>query len=65
MLSHMEDSILFYSWVIFHYRRVYIRHYLHSFICPWTLRFRVLASIYNAAMNIGVHVSFQISVFFG
>ena len=38
-------------------------HLLYPFICWWTFRLLPLAIVNNAAMNIGVHVSFRISVF--
>ena len=45
---------------------MYILHLLHPFICQCTLRLLpcVLAIVNSAAMNIGVHVSFWIRVFF-
>ena len=42
---------------------IYIPHLLYPFICWWTFRLLPLAIVNNAAMNIGVHVSFRISVF--
>ena len=36
----------------------------YPFICSWTLRlFHIFPAVKKAAMNIGVHASFQISVF--
>ena len=46
----------FYGWVIFHC--IYVPHLLYPSLC-----FHVLAIVNSAAMNIGVHVSFQIKVF--
>ena len=53
----------FYGWVIFHC--VYVPHLLYPFLCWWTHLgcFYVLVIVNNAAVNIGVHVSFQIMVF--
>ena len=53
---------LFYSFcggVVFHC--IYVPHLLYSFI-SWGC-FQVLAIVNSAAINIGVHVSFQIQVF--
>ena len=53
--------IIFYGWVIFHW--IYIPH-LYPFICLWTFMLLPCLGYCNStAMNIGVHVSFQIRVF--
>ena len=53
--------IPFYGWVIFHC--VYV-HPLYLLLCWWHLGcFHVLDVVYSAAANIGVHVSFWITVF--
>ena len=55
-------SFSFYGWVIF--RCMYVPHLLYLFICWWTFRlFCVLAIVNSVAMNIGVHISFQMRVF--
>ena len=39
-------------------------HFLYPFIYQWTLGcFRILVIVNNDAMDIGMHISFQISVF--
>ena len=54
---------LFFMTVIFHC--IYVSH-LYPFICQWNLGcFYVLTIVNSAAINIGVHVSFQIIVFLG
>ena len=57
-------QIHFYGWIIFHC--MYVPHLLYPFICQWTSSsFHVLAIVYSASMNIGVHVSFSIMVCLG
>ena len=54
----------FYGWVVFHC--IYVPHLLYPFLCWWTFRLLSCMGILNsAAMNTGVHVSFQSIVFFG
>ena len=56
-----QNFILFYDCTVF--RCIYVSH-LYPFICWWTLRlFSYLSFVNSSPMNIGVHVSFQMSVF--
>ena len=72
MLLQMVKFISFYGWVVFLcvcvWAHVHVPQFLYPFICGWTLRcldsFHLLATINNAAMNVGIHVSFWISLFF-
>ena len=55
---------LFHSflWLLFHY--IHVPHLLYPFLSWWAFSsFHVLAAANSAAMNIRVHVSFQITVF--
>ena len=62
MLLQRAKFHSFYGWEVFH--RMYIPHLLYPFFCWWNLgHHRIWAIVNNAAMNIGVHVSFRISVF--
>ena len=57
-------SFFFYSWVIVHCTYMY-HIFIHSSVDGHLDCFSVLAIVSSAALNIGVHVSFQIRVFFG
>ena len=62
MLLQMALFCSFYGWVIFHC--IYVPPLLYPFIYQWILRLLPCLGYCNsAAMNIGVHVSFQIRVF--
>ena len=70
LLLQWQCFLLFYGWVISHYMCVYThtRYYHVFFMCLSGDRHRLLpylGNCNNAAINIGVHISFQISVFWG
>ena len=57
-------SFLLMAEYIFHF--IYMSHLLYLFIYWWTFRlFPILAIVNNAAVNTGVHVSFQTMFFSG
>ena len=60
MLLQMVKLHSFYCWIVFHC--IYTTFYLFLYWWPHVLLL-ILAIVNNAAMSIGVHVSFQISVF--
>jgi len=55
----------FYGWVIFHCICMYHIFYIHSSVNGHIGCSHVLAIVNSAAVNIGVHVSFQIMLFSG
>ena len=66
MLLQME-WLHFYSWVIFHCTYQYIHHvfFIHSPADGHLHCFPILATLNSAAVNVCVHVSFQIMVYSG
>ena len=65
MLLQMALFYTFYSWVLYQYIYLYRYHiFIHSFVGGHLGCFCVLAFINTAAVNIGVHISFPIRVFF-
>ena len=61
--SKWQNFILCYGWVVFHCVYVHI-FFIHSSVDGHSGCFNILVIINNAAMNIQVHVSFQINLVF-
>ena len=59
----MANFHFFNEWVIFYCVCIYHIFFIHSSVGEHLGCFYILAIVNNAAMNIGLHVSFQISVF--
>ena len=56
------QDFISYGWIIFPY--VYIPHFLYPFIYQWPLRLlSYLGYCNNAAVNMGMHISFWVTVF--
>ena len=65
-MSQRQDFIPYYDWIIFHYIYfIYIYHILKSYssIDGYTVFPHILAIVNNAAVDMEVQISFQISVF--
>ena len=63
MLLQITKFHYFCDWVVLHYEYIYHIFFIYSSVHGHVGCFYILAIVNNAAMNIGVHVSFQISVF--
>ena len=55
-----QNFILFHGWVVFHCVYMYHIFFIHTSVDGHWGCFHVLGVVNSAAMNIGVHVSFQI-----
>ena len=60
--SQKWQDFIFYGWVIFHCIYTHHNFFIYSSVDRLLGCFHILAIVNNNAMNIGVHVSFQISV---
>ena len=67
MLSQGQDFLLSYGWILFVCVCVciYQNSFIHSSHDGYLGFFHVLATVNSIAMNIGVHVSFQVNIFSG
>ena len=62
-----QNFILFYGWIVFHCIYIYHIFFIHSSVDGHLGCFHILAIVNNAAVNIRVHVSFELVffIFFG
>ena len=60
-LSQWQCFIYSHGWVVL--RRIYAPHLLYPALCQRALCLHVVATMNNAALNSGVHISLQINVF--
>ena len=67
MSLQMTQFHFFYGYYIYIYIYIYIcaPHLLHPFFCWWKLSLLSCPGYCSAAVNIGMHISFEIMVFFG
>ena len=59
-----QNFILFYGWVIFHCKYLYYVFFIHSSVDGHIDCLRILATVDNTALNIGVHVSCELVCLF-
>ena len=61
VVTNAKISLFFYDWVIFHC--ISAPGLLYPCICQWTIRLFLYLWNYKNAVNVGVHISFWVSVF--